>query len=249
MRKWIDIYTDIANFGIWDPTCERHDLSSLKYKDYLTGLQAEADAGRLFFINTSADGEYPTAFYVDEVPPSDTLDLYDSLGRQFLIHSRSGRLIAGGIEDFVNQKKRTTSTEDEFPVVPGSYAIQFYELDDDKFTNLLRTELGDSDYEYYEERAEQLPWGCLLTLTIFLTSILLVTQLWIASLTVFCLGLCYTLVRRRVQAADHRFRSLAEKVKLIHHDFPSFICILRPVNDSMDVTGGWFDLEQKIEGS
>lgn len=247
MRKRIDITTDIAKIGIWDPAHERHDLSSVKYEDYRTGLQAEAVAGSLFFIDTSADGSYPAAFYVDEVPSSDTLALYDSLDRQFLIHSRSGRLIAGGVEDFVNQKKWTVSTEDEFPVAPGSYAIQFHILNDEQFTNRLRSELGNSDFEYYAARAEKLPWGCLLALTIFLTSILLVVQRWVPSLIVFGLGLCYTLVRWRIQASDHRFRSLAEKVKLLENDFPWFICVMNSVNGSTDVTGGWFDLDQVTE--
>jgi hypothetical protein len=199
MRKRIDIGTDIATIGVWDPTRERHDLSAAKYADYQSGLEAEAVAGRLFFINTGADGSYPAVIYADELPSPDTLDLYDSADRPFLIYCHSGRMMAGGIEDFVNQKKVITTTSDEFSITPGAYVIQFYELIEDKLIDRLRVELGDSDYEYYAGRAERLPWGCLLAATIALTTILLFTQLWVASLSVLCLGLCFTLVRRQTR--------------------------------------------------
>ena len=242
MRKRIEIGTDIATIGVWDPTCERHDLSALKYADYEAGLESEASAGRLFFVFTGADGSYPAVFYADELPASDILALYDSAKRRFLIHCTSGRLIAGGVEDFVKQRKVITSPEDEFSLEPGAYAIQFYKLVDEKLIDRLRAELGDSDYEYYASRVERLPWGCLLAATILFTAILLLTRLGTAALTVFCMGALCTILRRRAQVVDHRFNSIQERIQSIDEDIPPFIYVLQPIDHSSDVTGGWHTL-------
>ena len=129
MRKRIDIGTDIARIGVWDPAFERHDLSVARFADYEDGLEAEASAGRLFFVLTNADGGYPADVYTDELPDQDTLALYRSADRRYLIRCSSGRMIAGGVEDFVSSQKVSTSANDEFSLQPGSYAIQFYELD------------------------------------------------------------------------------------------------------------------------
>ena len=231
MRKRIDIGTDIATIGVWDPTCERPDLSAAKYANYQAGLEAEASAGRLFFILTGADGSYPAVIYADESPAPDTLALYESADRRFLIHCSSGRMIAGGIEDFVNKKKVITSAEDEFSLTPGPYAIRFYELVEEKLIARLRVELGNSDYEYYADRAERLPWGCLLVATTLFTAILLFTQFWVAALVVFCIGVVYTILRWRTQALDHRFNSIAERVKSIDVDIPPFIYVLEAIGE------------------
>lgn len=243
MRKRIDIGTDIATIGVWDPTFECPDLSAANYADYQAGLEAEASAGRLFFILTHADGSYPAVIYAGESPAPDTLVLYKSAARSFLVHCSSGRMIAGGIEDFVNKKNVITSAEDEFSLTPGSYTIQFYELIEEKLIARLRVELGDSDYDYYADRAERLPWGCALVATILFTVILLFTQFWGAALAVFCTGFVYAIFRRRTQAGDHRFHSIAERVRSIDADIPPFIYVLQPVDKSSNASGGWHSLE------
>ncbi len=55
-RKRIDMGTDIALIGVWDPAHERHDLATAKHGVLEACLKAEANAGSLFFIRTSADG-------------------------------------------------------------------------------------------------------------------------------------------------------------------------------------------------
>ena len=148
MHTRIDVGTDIARIGVWDPAHERHDLRTARYADYEAGLQAEARAGRLFFVNTGADGEYPIELYVDEEPPVADLQLYTLREGEFLICSQSGRLMAGGLEDFVSDTKQITSEEDHFEVAPGMYALSVYELQEEEFDRRLPEFIGPEDYAY-----------------------------------------------------------------------------------------------------
>ncbi|MFO0977809.1 MAG: hypothetical protein U0996_15505 [Planctomycetaceae bacterium] len=243
MRKRIDMGTDIAAIGVWDPSRERHDLASAKYSDLQAGLEADANAGHLFFIRTSADGGYPADFYVDELPSAEVLALYDSPDRRFLIHSSSGRLIAGGLEDFISSSKLITSANDEFSLSPGSYAIQFCDICDDKLQALLREKLGDSDYQYYCDRAERLPWGCSVAVAVVATLVLLLMRFWFAAGLALSLGIVYSLYRRRKQSADLRFKDIADTVREIEEMFPPFLCILHRADRSEDVAGGWHELD------
>lgn len=242
MRKRINIGTDIATIGFWDPSCERPDLSAAKYAAYQAGLEAEANAGRLFFILTGADGSYPADVYTNQVPAPNILTLYESADRRFLIRCTSGRMVAGGIEDFVNPKKITISLKDQFALKPGSYAIQIYERVEEKMISRLRDELGEPDYEYYARRAERLPWGCLLAVTIVFSVIVLLTQFWIIALVVFCAGVAYTAFRYRTQTVDVRYESIAERVDSFDKDIPPFVYVIQPIGDNSNVTGGWHTL-------
>ncbi len=47
----VEVGTDIATIGVWDPAHERHDLKSAKYADYDAALRLEAQSGRLLYIN------------------------------------------------------------------------------------------------------------------------------------------------------------------------------------------------------
>jgi len=211
----------------------------LTYDDYQAGLEADALAGRIFFIMTGSDGSCPAVIYTNELPTTDILDLYDSADRRFLIYCDSGRLKANGVEDF---GRASTSTEDEFSLAPGAYSIQFYERVQEKVIARFRAELGDSDWEYYTARADRLPWGCFAAITIVLTAILLFSRFWRAALTVFCLGLVFVVIRRLTQALDRRFKSIEERVDAIFKDLPPYIFVLEAVDNSTDITGGWYDL-------
>ncbi len=239
MPTRIDIGTDIATIGVWDPTRERHDLKSAKYADFQSGLQSEAEDARLFFVNTGADGGYLTDIYVDEQPDPDCLNLYSTVEREFLISFESGRLIAGGVEDFVSSTKQITSDQDQFEVTPGMYALRFHELIEDRLIDRLGNHIGVEDYAYYESKSAGFPWGCLLFV---IATICWFTKLCAVSVGMFALWAAFLVVRSRVRAADHRFWDIAKRIAAFDKQFPPFIYVLRTVTDTDDVKGGWHDL-------
>jgi hypothetical protein len=239
MSKRIDIGTDIATIGVWDPSHERHDLKNVKFADFEAGLQSEARDARLFFIYTGADGGFLTDIYVDENPDPDMLTLYSAVEREFLVTSESGRLIAGGVEDFVSDTKQITADEDQFSVSPGPYAIKIYELIEDEVFIRLRNHIGEEDYAYYKSKSAGFPWGCLL----FVIAVgFLFSRLWLVSASLFGLWLAYMVFRSRVRSADHRFQDIAKRLTALDNQFPPFIYVLRSVSEAGDVEGGWHNL-------
>lgn len=243
MRKWIDIGTDVATIGIWDPACERHDLASASRKNYQAGLETEAEAGRLFFINTFADGSYPALIFADDVPSVESLSLHDSSNRLFRINCNSGRLIAGGIEDFVNRRKSITTIAGSFSLPPGSYSIQLFVRSEERLTNKLRAELGEEDYCYYVKKAEETPWGCAIAISMVPAAMLLWAGHWEIACSVLILGFVVALFRRRTQKTDLRYQILAERAESLDHECPPFIYLLKSIPESSGLTGGWHDLE------
>lgn len=239
MPKRIHIGTDIATIGVWDPIRERHDLKTARYADFRAGLESEARAGRLFFVNTGADGEYLTDIYVDEQPNPDWLSQYTGTSREFLIESHSGQLIAGGIEDFINETKQITADQDRFQAAPGRYALRFYELIEDETSDRLRDHLGADDFSYYERRSN----GCSREVVMLvILSILLITKWWLASAVVFVACLTCLILGSRARARDRRYQEIASRVKAFDEQFPPFIYVLRRVADAGEVQGGWHNL-------
>lgn len=239
MVKRIEIGTDIATIGVWDPARERHDLKTAKYAEYEAALRSEAEAGRLFLVYTGTDGGCLTDIYVDEQPDPDCLILYSPVEREFLIECQSGRLIAGGVEDFIKGDKQITSDADQFTVTPGRYALRFYELIEERLIDRLQNHIGAEDYAYYESKFAGFPWGCLL---LVIATMSLFFKLWLVSASMFGLWAAYLAIRSRVRAADHRFQDIAKRIAEFESQYPSFIYVLRRVTDADAVEGGWHEL-------
>lgn len=239
MLKRIDIGTDIAIIGVWDPARERHDLRTAKLADFEAGLQTEAQDARLFYINTGADGSYLTDIYIEEEPDPERLTAYSAVEREFLITSESGRLIAGGVEDFVSPTKQITSDNDQFSVSPGLYAIRVYELIEEKLIDRIRNHVGEEDYAYYESKSAGFPWGYLLFV---ITIGFLFTKLWFVAVALFAIGLAYLVIRSHVRSADKRFQDIAQRVAAFDSQYPPFIYVLRSMPPVGDVKGGWHNL-------
>ena len=235
----IDIGTDIATIGVWDPIRERHDLEAAKFAGFEAGIKSEAENARLFFISTGADGGYLTDIYVDEEPNSEYLSVYAGVAREFLISSESGRLVAGGIEDFVSSSKRITSDKDHFHVTPGFYALKVYELVEDKLIDRLRNYIGVEDYAYFERKLSGTPWGCLLFV---IAAASIFSRRWLLVVGLFTFWGMYCVVRSRICAADNRFQDIARRVEEYDTHFPPFIYVLRNVPEACGVRGGWHKL-------
>jgi len=248
MPTRIDMGTDVAMVGLWDPAHEVMDPQKVPYEDILAFLQSEAQAGRLFYINTGGDGSYPTDVYVDEQPDAELLGAYALRGRAFLIESKSGRLIAGGLEDFASSRPQITSDKDAFAVEPGRYALCFYELDQEKVLEQIKSHFVAGDLEYYESRHVGCMTGCLLfvaALVLMMLSWVLAGMLpWLWMVAVGCLVLWAVniIVRQRRLAADEKYHDIARRIEAFYARFSSLIFVLERVSPTDDIQGGWYDL-------
>jgi len=238
MRKRVEVGTDIAMIGVWDPAHERHDLKKAKYADYEASLRSEAQSGRLFYINTGGDCGYPVDIIIDEATDAEVLSVYSQVSRDFLVISKSGRLVAGGVEDFVNVEKQITSPDDEISVPAGRYGLTLYQLNDDKYAENLRAAIGADDLDYYEKRWSGVPWGCLMFI---IGIVILVLQFWFVAIGFFALLAAYMFVRSRARASDVRYQEVSKRIGEHQERFTELMFVLRRLDDSSDLEGGWHD--------
>lgn len=240
----IEMGTDIAMVGVWDPGEDDSELTG----DYLAFIESEAKAGRLFFINTGADGGYAVDVYLEQQPAPEELDLYTEYDRAYLIKSRSGRLIAGGVEDYGKSKPGITSESDELALTPGHYALRFFELDEDRYLTGLSEHIGEQDMAYYSSQLGGCGTGCLLFVAALVSGAIswvltdVLPWLWFVPAVLFVIGVVYLTVRSRALAKDQRFQEIASRIEAHEERYPGFIFVLRLVSDEDNIQGGWHDL-------
>ena len=237
--------TDIATVGVWDPAETYPD----KPADTQTFIQEQAKAGRLFYIQTGADGGYPTDFYVGEQPDPEVLELYIRYSPSYLIESRSGRLLAGGLEDFANPKPQITSSDDELVVIPGRYALSLYEVSEDKHLERLGEHIGKEDMDYYGKRCDRGCTGCCLFYAIALLMLPVCWVLmdwwpwlfWVAAMFPL-IGTAYLLLSSRRLDADTRFKDIAQRIASFSEQYPALICVLETSRPGEPLEGGWHEM-------
>ena len=234
--------TDVAMLGIWDADAPTDDVGKSNYKDYQAILDADARDGKLIYINTYSDGGYPMGIVADRAAlPSGVLDGYDAVDRALFIHTPTGRLVVGGLEDYRSSKPQITSEKDVFEVDPGIYQASAYQLidDEERIIDELKRQVGEDEYEYYSTR----PTGCLAAS--FLIPAGLVASVfwsWWAMLIAFVLSIGYAAYRTKANTQDERFmavKSVADEWDAAH---PVILFVLEKVEE-MQESDGFFDLD------
>jgi hypothetical protein len=230
----VELGTDISLIGLWDPAHTRHDLDDAD----TSTLGAEAKAGRLFFIDTGADGGYSADIYVDEAPDPDALTMYSQVNRDFLLVSESGRLLAGGLEDFVGSRARPSTHEVSVPV--GRYALTLHHLNAGQVWEPKRVQrfIGVEDYEYYQKRTYGIGWGCLLFGAAFA---FLAFRFWYVAAALFGVWAVYKFAHSRIRASDARYQQIHQRMNDYDKRFAEFLFVLRR-SEATELSGGWFNL-------
>jgi hypothetical protein len=230
----VELGTDAAMIGLWDPTYGRHDLDDADP----SVLRSEARAGRLFFIDTGADGGYSADIYVDETPGPDVLTMYSQVNRDYLVISESGLLLAGGVEDFVGSRARPSTHEISIPIGRYAVTLHYWNTGQAWEPENLRRFIGAEDYDYYEKRTHGIAWGCIL----FLVALpLLFFNLWYVAGALFCVWIVYRIVRSRIRASDERYQQIHRRITDYTEQSAEFIFLLKR-SDSTELKDGWFNL-------
>src|ERR1043165_482380 len=122
MRARIDAGTDIAMSGAWDAKRVGNELAQLSGKKFMVALNADAQAGHLFFIQTGADGGGPVDVFVDEEIPSKLREQVRLNEKEFLLCVESGWLKVAGVVDY---RAREPSKRPNYINIPvGDYALK-----------------------------------------------------------------------------------------------------------------------------
>jgi len=237
LPKQVNLATDIATIGAWDPELEEQDRQA--------GLDGQTDAarekacqeGKLFLLQTWGDGDHLVEVYVNEEPADELLAAYSQLVGPYLLVSPSGRLSFGGAEDFRQATKLATRPEDEISLAPGRYALTPFMVDEDKCARSL---VGDEDFDYYQKRRAGCPWGCLLVALMFVSTFV-DRRIALAFLVILLIRLGYSMVKTLLRAADRKYNSIKAKIDEVTMNlehFPAFLFVLKSIGDQDPLKGG-----------
>jgi hypothetical protein len=216
----INAGTDIATIGIWDPTRDGHDLAGVASTEELRKRAANAE---LFFIDTGGDGGFPTEVIVDQDVPETLLRWMEKADGTHKLTCHSGRLVVGGLEDFVNEVKAIISVQDEITVKPGTYRLSLYQSrveEDSKETEeeIIRR-VGADDFAYYAKKGTGLGIGCLFVLAACVAPFLVH---WLWSLALVGAGIAAFVIRQAMLLRDPRHKRVADAIAAFDDEIPAY---------------------------
>ena len=234
MLRRIKIETEVGSIGIWDPELEKNELSD-DFEIFEEELKEEANNANLFYFETPSDGDYLTDLYINERPSEEILKYFEPLGREFLIHSNSRKLLISGLEEYSLEDK-SASKEQYFEIGTNLAALEVYELDEDAQEGFLKDSVGEGGYAYYEKKSGKGALGCLGVVVAF---ICLFFKLWTVAAILLGCSVFYLLMVKASQKLDKKFQEIKAKVKEIEGLFPAYVIILRTVKQGENLQGGW----------
>jgi len=216
----INAGTDIAMIGIWDPTRDAHDLAGAASTDELRRRAADA---QLFLIDTGGDGEFPTEVIVDQDVPETLLRWMEKVNGTHELACHSGRLVVGGLEDFVNEVKVITSAADEITVKPGTYRLSLYvsrvEEDSKETEEEIIRRVGAEDFAYYARKGTGLGIGCLFVLAACVAPF---AVHWSWSLALVTAGVGAFAIRQAMLRRDPRHKRVADAIAAFDDEIPAY---------------------------
>src|SRR5262245_61494341 len=98
MQQTLTAGTDAASVVVFDPAALPNNFEEKYPDDPISQLEQLSQAGRLFWLDTHADGEYLLGVYIGESLPSALQPFAKSLKLFDQFHVPSGRLFFTGME-------------------------------------------------------------------------------------------------------------------------------------------------------
>lgn len=241
MRHCVSAGTDVAQLCFFDPKALPENFDAEMRTPFRTGkLLEECNRnGRLFLINTGADGSYLLHAYVDE-PVPDYLQphLHDPITLPGFPVVSGTVCFSGAEYTYRDDDKqfRKYKSGGEFPLPPGMYEIQFFRTkiptermheELDRRAPHLRTTLWGGF------SALELPnsLGCVALLATVAAGFTLLrwtfAQAWPAFLAAFAAWAALVAYTRWP-----RYREIRRAWEKLEYDFPTMIAIIKPTPES-----------------
>jgi hypothetical protein len=232
MDRTLEGGTDAGGMVIFDPAALPDDFDAKNKQDPLSQLEQLMQAGRLYWLNTDADGAYTLGVYIgnslpDRLKPyGKTLDTCD----QF--HVPSGRLFFSGIEyafraddSFLRKYPHMGEAVD---LAAGLYRAEFFEFEypEDFHEDLLQQRLPTAQFRTYKLMDTLVPIGCIALPALLVTFFLLAWTVWVAIVLPCGLGLiALPLILSRLSA----YRQADAVYKNIEKEFPGYAVLLQKI--------------------
>jgi len=237
-----DVGTDVAMLGAWDASRGAQIATKAEWKQWSDLLEADAEAGQIFFMKTGGDGGGPVDVYIDQPVPTGVLEDLTRVEGEFLLSLPSGDLIVDGAE-YYRTAKGAPKANQPARVRPGDYALRCYEWADPEAPPKSEKELerivGHADIAFYDRMNHM---GCGLGI-----AMLLLFPLW-WYLWGFPIALPLTVVsfvgsfhvHRWIKKRNKRYQRLLQIIPTYRLDRadPAFVLELRYVSDRAGLKGG-----------
>ena len=216
---------------IFDPAALPDDFDQKQRDDPLAQLEELAQAGRLYWLDTHADGAYALGVYVGDRLPDRLQALGKKLGASESFQIPSGRLFFTGIEyvfrtddSFLRKHPHMGSS---LELAAGSYRADFFEFEypEDFYEDFLRERLSALELRTYRFMNILAPLGCISLLALFAALGFLSWYVW--AVTVLPCGLlliALPLIVSRLPA----YRKADAVYKEVQKEFPGYGILLCP---------------------
>jgi hypothetical protein len=241
MKARFDAGSDIAMIGAWDAERGSTPFTASESKHIPETLDADAAAGRLFFVRTGGDGGWPVDVYIDEAIPGDVQTQLVPAGGEFLLALPSGKLVVDGVEYY--RAKPAPGSDGSVAVPPGRYSIRCYTAKDEerppKSEEALEKLVGRKELAHYDRMNVA---GCLGgASTLLLFPILAFPLGWKVALAVtIVVFVSFFHVREWVLKRNARYQRLDQVIPAFRreNEDPLFVFELRTIADRGVLTRG-----------
>jgi hypothetical protein len=221
--------TDAGSMVVFDPAALPEDFDARQRHDAFELLEELTQAGRLYWLETHADGGYSLGVYVGDRLPDRLQSFAQTIAVCDPFHVPGGRLYFTGVEYAFREddsRLRKYPGVGEVALVPaGTYRAEFFEFDypGDIHEDVLRQRLPAQFGKHQAMRA-LIPIGCVALLALLGTLVLLFYT-WRAALALpIELGLiALPLILSRMPA----YREAEAAYKTIQKEFPDFAVLLQ----------------------
>jgi hypothetical protein len=222
--------TDAGSMLLFDPAALPHDYDSQMRDDPMAVIEPLAADGRIYWLDTQADGGYDLGVYLaDELPPN-----YKKFARQLGVAERfavtSGKLYFTGIEyvfrdddTFLRKHPHMGSSQD---VTPGVYHLTLYDMEypEDFHEDLLRQRIPARQFRAWSLMNLLVPLGCTSTLATLVSPFLLGRRMWVRIALPLWLALTLPAI---LLSRSHSYRAAVETQRAIEREYPGYFAVLR----------------------
>lgn len=226
---------------IFDPAALPDDYDRRMRDDPLGVIKLLADEGRIFWLNTHADGAYSLGVCLDGQLPSRHAAFARQLGVAERFAASGGSLYFAGIEyafrhddSFLRKHPHMGSLQ---KIAAGDYRLTIYEIDypANFHDKLLRQHLTVGDYRMHSLMNWLAPFGCISAVAMVAIAIAFGLRDW----TRTALPLCVALIVPAILLASLRPHREAKRMKrAIERAYPEFLAVLIPVGSEPRL-GNW----------
>jgi len=215
---------------IFDPAALPDDYDTRMRDDPLAVIEPLANEGRIYWLDTHADGGYCLGISVDGDLPPEHVAFARKIGSSEHFAAPSGMLYFTGIEyafryddSFFRKHPHMGSC---LAIASGIYQLTLYEMDypDKLHDNLLRQRLSVGRFLLYSLMSRLAPVGCISTLVLIVSAFPLGLRVWSRTALPICLAL---ILPAFLLSLLRPYREAQQAKRAIEREYPNLFAVLK----------------------